>query len=180
MPDKLTGFLRDFGLSLFMIALGFGMLYMTSSSLHIICERQGDETYMCAAGDEIFGWSPVKTQANHVTGMDWELKCKNTNQGRCAYVPQFLTTTGEKVKVSSLFTGNREKVQELVQTVDSRMKEKSPTIDHTGTRSMLLSGSIFFCLAPILLLLPFLKLRTNTQEKGPKTLISLGTRDKES
>jgi hypothetical protein len=178
MSNKITGFIRDFSLSLFMIALGFGMLYTFSSSLHVTCELQGDETYTCVAGDEIFGWAPIKTRAGNVTGIEWELKCKNNNKGGCAYVPQFQTSTGEKVKLSNLFTSNEEKVEELVQTVESQMKEKSPAIDYTGTRSMLLSGSVFFCLAPILLLVPFLKLRTGTKGEGPKTLISWGSKEK--
>lgn len=178
MSNKVAGFIRDFGLSLFMIAFGFSMFYISSSSLHVTCELQGDETYTCVAADEIFGWAPVRTRANNVTGIERELKCKNNNKGGCAYVSQFQTSTGEKVKLSNLFTGSQEKVEELVQTVESQMKKKSSRIDYTGTRSMLLSGSIFFCLAPILLMVPFLKLRTGTKGEGPKTLISWGPKEK--
>lgn len=178
MSNKVAGFIRDLGFSLFIIAFGFGMLYMSSSSLHVTCELQDNETYNCVAGDEIFGWAPIKVRANHVTGIEWELKCKNNNMGGCAFVSQFQTSTGEKVKLSNLFTSNQEKVEELVQTVESQMKEKSSLIDHTGMRSMLLSGSIFFCLAPIALLVPFLRLRTGTKGEGPKTLISWGSKEK--
>jgi len=179
MANKAVGFVRDMAFSLFMIVFGVVMLYWFSSSLHITCELQGDETYTCEARDEIFGWGPIKTQANNVVGIEWELKCKaNNNKGGCAYVSQFQTTTGEKVKLSNLFTTNEEKVEELVQTVESLMKEKSPSIDYTGKGSMLLSGSLFFCLTPIALFVPFLRLMPSKKGEGPKTLISWGKKEK--
>lgn len=179
MQNKIVGFVRDMGFSLFMIAFGLGMLYWFSSSLHVTCELQNDETYTCVAQDEIFGWGPIKVQADQVVGIEWELKCSGTATNRgCAYVSHFKTTTGEKVKLSNLFTSNKEKVEELVQTVDILMKEKSPSIDYVGKKSMLLGGSIFFCLTPILLLVPFLKLSPNKKGEGPKALITWGKKEK--
>jgi hypothetical protein len=178
MQNKFIGFIRDLSFSLFMIAFGFGSLYTFSSSLHVTCELQSDETYTCVARDELFGWGPIKTQANNVAGIEWELKCKNNNKGGCAYVSQFQTTTEEKVKLSNLFTDNKEKVEELVQNIDTLMKEKSPSIDYTGKKSMLLGGSLFFCLTPILLFVPFLRLIPSTKGGGPKTLISWGPKEK--
>ena len=178
MANKIVVLIRDLGFSLLMIALGLVMLYMFSSSLHVTCELQADETYTCVARDEIFGWGPTKVQADHVVGIEWELNCKNNNKGGCAYVPQFQTTSGEKVKLSSLFTSNEEKVQDLVQTVQGLINEKSPSIDYTGKKSMLLSGGLFFCLSPILLLAPFLKLGMDKNGEGPKTLISWGKKEK--
>lgn len=179
MKNKPRVFVRDLALSLFMIALGLGALYMFSSSLHVSCELQVDETYTCEARDEIFGWGPIKVQADHVIGIEWELKCKaNNTKGGCAHVSQFQTKTGEKVKLSNFFTSEKEKVEELVQAIESLMKEKSPSIEYTGKRSMLLGGGLFFCLAPILLLAPFLKLYTGSKSEGSKTLISWGSKEK--
>ena len=178
MQNKIVGFVRDMAFSLFMIAFGFGMLYWFSSSLHVTCELQANETYTCVAQDELFGFGPLKVQADNVVDIEWELKCKNNNKGGCAYVPQFQTATGEKVKLSSLFTGNKEKVEELVQTVQNLMKEKSPSIDYIGKKSTLLGGSIFFFVAPILLFVPFLKLSTSNKGEGPKALITWGKKEK--
>jgi len=58
------------------------------------------------------------------------------------------------------------------------MQEKSSSIDYTGKRSMLFTGSLFFCLAPILLFVPFLKLLPSKQGEGPRTLISWGKKEK--
>jgi hypothetical protein len=174
MQNKIVPFVRDMAFSLFMIAFGFGMFYWSSASLHVTCELQSDETYTCIARDEIFGWGPIKVQADNVVSIEWELKCKNNNTGGCAFVSQFITTTGEKVKLSNFFTASQDKVEELVQTINSLMKEKSPTIDYTGKQSMLLSGSLFFCLTPIALFVPFLRLMPSKKGEGPKTLISWG------
>ena len=178
MTNKVAVFIRDLGFSLFMIVFGLGMLYMSSSSLHVTCELQGDETYTCVARDEIFGWGPIKVQADNVVGIERELKCKNNNKGGCAYVPQFQTATGEKVKLSSLFVSNKEKVEELVQTVQNLMKKKSPSIEYIGKKSMLLGGSIFFFVAPILLFVPFLKLSASNKGEDPKALIAWGKKEK--
>lgn len=178
MQNKIVGFVRDMAFSLIMIAFSFGWLY-TTSSLHVICELQSNETYSCVAQHEIFGWGPIKTKANNVTDIEWDLKCSGTASNRgCAYVSHFQTTTGEEVKLSNNFTSDKDKVDELVQTIKSLMQEKSPLIDYTGKGSMLLSGSLFFCLAPILLFVPFLKLLPSKQGEGPRTLISWGKKEK--
>jgi hypothetical protein len=177
MQNKFIPFVRDMALSLIMIIASTYWFYQ-SSPLHVMCELQNDETYSCIAQHELFGLSPIKAQADKVVSIEWELKCKNNNTGGCAFVSQFITTKGEKVKLSNFFTANQDKVEELVQSIDSLMKEKSPTIDYTGTQSMLLSGSLFFCLVPIALFVPFLRLIPSKKGEGARTLISWGKKEK--
>jgi hypothetical protein len=81
------------------------------------------------------------------------------------------------VKLSNLFTSNKDKGEELVQTIQGLMENKSPSIDYVGKKSMLLSGSLFFCLTPIALFVPFLRLIPSKKGEGPKTLISWGKKE---
>lgn len=180
MANKAVGFVRDMALSLIMIVASTYWFYQ-SSPLHVMCELQNDETYTCVAQHELFGLSPIKVQAEKVVSIQWELKCSGSSsstKGGCAYVSQFQTTTGEKVRLSNFFTTDQDKVEELVKTIDSLMKEKSPAIDYTGKQSMLLSGSLFFCLVPIAIFVPFLKLIPSKKGEGPRTLISWGKKEK--
>src|SRR5688572_12604085 len=178
MTNKIVVFIRDIVFSLIMIAASTHWFYQ-SFPLHIMCELQSDETYTCVAQHELFGLAPIKVRAEKVVSIDWETKCSgNSNNTRCAFVSQFQTTTGEKVKLSNFFTDNKDKVEELVKNINSLMKEKSPTIDYTGKQSMLLGGSLFFCLTPIALLVPFLRLLPSKKGEGPKTLISWGKKEK--
>lgn len=177
MTNKFFGFVRDMTLSLIMITASTYWLY-ESSPLHVMCELQNDETYTCIAQHELFGLSPTKVKAEKVTGIDFITNCSGTATKRgCSYPSRFLTTTGEQVKLSNFFTSDINKVKELVKTIDTLMKEKSPVIDYTGAQSMLLSGSLFFCLTPIFLLAPFLRLFPSKKGEGPRTLISWGKKE---
>lgn len=133
MSRKIIFFIIRASFACFVGLLTFGIGAVFSTSLEVTCELQNDDTYICHERDTLFNLTVSKKQAEHVVGLEKHLKCSGTGSKKgCSYISEFTTTSGERIKLSSLFTTSESQVTELVNTINGLMNTKSTPINYTA------------------------------------------------
>jgi hypothetical protein len=165
---KTLFFIRDVLLALVIGAMTFGFGGVFSTSLNVTCDLQNDETYTCQARDTLLEWAVTEKQAEHVIGMEQHLKCSGSGSKRgCSYISDFVTTTGEKIQLSHLFTSSKSQVTEAVDTINGLMAEKSTPINYTSGFSPWLAFDL--CLSSFMVIMFLLRAFMGLFEKPNKT-----------
>ncbi len=143
MAKKIIVFIVQVLFAFFIGTLTFAFGGMFSSSLNVTCELQNDGTYTCRAHDTLLGVAFSEKQAEHVTGLEQRLKCSGSGSKKgCSHISEFVTATGEKVQLSSLFTSSKSQVTKLVSSINGSMQAKSTPIDYTSDTSPWLIFSV--------------------------------------
>jgi hypothetical protein len=164
MLKKIIGFIGNLLLAFAIGVTTFVFGGMFSTSLHVTCELQSDTTYTCQARDTLLEWTVAKKQAEHVIGMEQHLKCSGSGSKRgCSYLSDFVTTTGEKIQLSHLFTSSKSEVTEAVGTIDGLMRAKSTPIEYTSKFSPWLAFNI--CLSSFMLVMFVLRAFLSLSDK---------------
>ncbi len=174
MLKKMIVFIANVLLALLIGVLSFGFGGMFSTSIHVTCELQNDGMYTCQARDTLLGRAFSEKQAEHVIGLAQRVKCSGSGNKRgCSEISEFLTTTGERVQLSSLFTTSKSQVTELVNTINDLMKTKSTPINYTSDTSpwLIFTACLSSFLFIMLLLRAFLTLFLKNKDTQPITVV---------
>jgi hypothetical protein len=133
MSKKIIFFIIGASFACFVGLLTFGIGASFSTSLDVTCELQDDETYTCQARDTLLTLAVSKKQAEHVVGLEKHLKCSGTGSRKgCSHISEFITASGERIKLSSLFTTSESQVTELVNTINGLMNIQSTPINYSS------------------------------------------------